>query len=853
MSRLRLLLRNLFRRRAANRDLDAELEAYAAVLRSRQASPPPIEQIREEVRSARLGAGLESWARDARLAARRLRHAPGLTLACALTFALGIGANTVVFSIANDLLFRQLPVDAPGQLAYIPIHLQGQPAQAEPEIFRTLREQGGSVFQSLARVTFQQAGIRAAGEARIAYVSYVSGNFFSLMGIKPALGSFFTDRRAPVIVLGYDYWLSRFGGNRAVIGQEASVDGRGVTIAGVAPRGFYGFSELLDAQAYVPIGLETAASDLPYTPIARLRQGVTRAQAAPLLNVVAQRVEREHPEADRGLQILILPLTNDALFGKGDGPDPVPVMAALFLGLAGAVLLLAAANVVGILLARASTQRRELAVRAALGASRSRLARQVFLETLWLALLGTAVGLGFGIVASRSISGAPPSFGFPLVLDFAFDLRVFGYSALLALVVALTAGLAPALRASRAQPADALRGQQTGASPRQRLRAILVAGQVAGSLALLIAGGLFARSLAHQSQIQLGFAPDHVWTFTLDASGAGYGPARGQQVFSALLPRVRALPGVEAAGMTDAVPLGVDHFGAEAQAPGQPGAAPVRASVSHSVITHGYFSSLRIPLLSGRGFSDNDKANSPPVAIVSVSLAHQLWPGRNPLGRSFALDSAPGKLLRVVGVVGDVCESMGNPRAPHAYCPLSQSYDTSQVLVVRAARNPVRAVEQAVAALDPNLPIGGVQTMETSINGINGLFLFRLGAGLAAGLGLLALLLALVGVYGVVAYAAAQRTHEFGVRVALGAGSRQVAAAVLRQALPTIASGLALGLLLAAGLGKLVGAFLVGISGLDPLTFIAAASLLAAAALAASLIPALRAAGADPLPALRCE
>src|SRR6185437_2215876 len=174
----------------------------------------------------------------------------------------------------------------------------------------------------------------------------------------------------------------------------------------------------------------------------------------------------------------------------------------------------------------------------------------------------------------------------------------------------------------------------------------------------LIAGGLFARSLAHQSQIQLGFAPDHVWTFTLDASGAGYGPARGQQVFSALLPRVRALPGVEAAGMTDAVPLGVDHFGAEAQAPGQPGAAPVRASVSHSVITHGYFSSLRIPLLSGRGFSDNDKANSPPVAIVSVSLAHQLWPGRNPLGRSFALDSAPGKLLRVVGVVGDVCESM---------------------------------------------------------------------------------------------------------------------------------------------------------------------------------------------------
>lgn len=262
---------------------------------------------------------------------------------------------------------------------------------------------------------------------------------------------------------------------------------------------------------------------------------------------------------------------------------------------------------------------------------------------------------------------------------------------------------------------------------------------------------------------------------------------------------------------------------------------------------------MRIPLLRGRGFTDGDGAAAPPVAMVSAALARALWPDQDPIGRTLEFAGSSGRPIRIVGVTGDVRESIRSPRAPHVYLPVAQNYVASQVLVVRASRDPVMEVEQAIARFDPNLPVGGVETMEAAVNGINGLFLFRLGAGLAAGLGLLALSLALVGVYGVVAYAAAQRTHEFGVRAALGAGPRQVVAAVLRQALPTVGAGLAAGLLLAAALGKLVGAFLVGISGLDPLTFAAAAGLLAGAALAASLIPALRAASADPLEALRCE
>lgn len=586
MNRLRFLFRNLFRRRAANRDLDAELASYATELRARGAPPTPLEQIREEVRTARAGAGVEGWARDARLAARRLRRAPGLTLACVLTFALGIGANAVVFSIANDLLFRQLPVDAPGQLCYIAVNLRGQPTQAEkPEIFQALREHGGGVFQGVAQATLQQAGIRAEDQARVAYVSYVSGNFFALMGVKPALGSFFTDRRAHAMVLGYSYWRSIFGGDAAVVGQETSIDGQAVTIVGVAPRGFPGVAGLIDTQAYVPIELDAAAASGAYMPIARLRAGVTRAQAAPLLNAMAQRLEREQPVANSELRIQAFPLTNDAIFGnEGGGSDPLPVLAALFLSLAGAVLLLAAANVVGILLARASAQGREMAVRAALGASRGRLARQVFLETLGLAGLGAATGLAFGVAASRWISSAPPSFGLPLVLNFGFDWRVFGYVTLLALAAGLVAGVAPALRATRTQPADALRGAARGGRQRQRLRSILVAGQIAGSLALLVAGGLFARSLSNEGSVKLGFEPDQVWTFTLDASGAGYGPVRGAQAYQALLPRIRALPSVEAASFTTAPPLGLNHFFSSVQARGRLDAPAIQAGASRSNI-----------------------------------------------------------------------------------------------------------------------------------------------------------------------------------------------------------------------------------------------------------------------------
>ncbi|MGH9415747.1 MAG: ADOP family duplicated permease [Terriglobales bacterium] len=848
----------MLRRRRANQDLDAELAAYAAEMAERGSRPVRTESVREQVRTARLGAGIEGWARDLRLGARRLWHAPLLALACILTFGLAIGANTVVFSMANALLWRQPPLAAPRQLDVLRVWRHGSPSSGlQPAEVAEIGQATSSVFSGVAPVSLTQVGVNVDGLSESAWATYVSGNFFSVLGVKPGRGRFFSspdiEDRAPQVVISYDYWRLRFGGDPGVVGRRAQVDGKAVTIVGVGAKGFHGISELFDTQVFVPLGLETPTIDgAPRTAVARRRAGVSPAAVGAELEVLAARLARAHPQDFQGVKILVAPLGVGLM--NDQGANPFPMVSALFLGLAGLVLLLAAANVTGLLLARASTRRREMAVRAALGGARRRLARQVFLETLLLALAGGALGLGLGALGSRAMSALPPHLAIPLQLDFGFDWRVAAYGLALALVVALVAGLAPAWRAAGAAPLDAMRDDGTGGGTRgQKLRSALVAAQVAGALALLIVGGLFVRSLRRAETANLGFDPVRVWNFSLDTDGAGYQQPQARQYYAAVLTRARALPGVVSASLAQTVPFGINSLFQgvrDAASPAGP-RFPVRAA-GYNPVSGAYFATLHIPLLQGRGIRASDRGTSAPVVVVNQALAQRLWPGRSALGQRIVLASQPQRPLTIVGVVRNAVSDFTQPAQPFVYVPLSQHFSAEQVLQARLAPGMTApAMERALRAVDGHVPMA-VQSMDEAAGGLNGLFLFRLGARLATWLGLLGLTLALVGVYGVVAYTAAQRTRELGIRMALGARPGQVVLAVVRQAVAVIASGMALGLGLAVGLGKLAGALLVGVSGLDPLTFVAATLLLAAVALAAALVPAWRVLRGDPLAALRC-
>ncbi|MGH9486281.1 MAG: ADOP family duplicated permease [Terriglobales bacterium] len=860
--RVAALLRNLLRRRQADRDLSAEINAFADEMNQRTPHSVYAEQLREQVRAARPGAGLESWARDLRYAGRMLRKTPALTLACVLVFALGVGANTVVFSMVNALVFRRLPVAHPDQLQMLQLSIP--PYTNAPPLTRTdLRQLAASTHSAFSAVTsasISTIGVTLRGRARLTYSSFVSGNFFTLMGLRPALGHFFTRNDAPAMVLSYDYWRSRFHANPAVIGTPAQAEGRAVTIVGVAPKGFHGFFKLLDMQVYVPAGLAPPgdASVFPSVgiPIVRLRPGVTAAGAGAALALFARHVAMEHPKADKGLVIHLWPMATGLMSNQG-GANPLTPVLALFLALSGLVLLLAAANIMGVLLARAQTRQREMAVRAALGAGRGRLARQVFLETLVLAAFGAALGTLLGMAASSALSSLPPQTNLPLLLDFSFDWHVFAFGCAMALVMALVAGILPAWRAASADANQSLRGPEAAGAGhrRQRLRATLVTAQVSASLMLLIVGGLFLRSLDHAQTRPLVFQPARVWNFELDSTGANLTERQGKLVFTRVLAQVRSLPGIASASLAQDYPFGLDSFGG----PVHPRSNKSRVrDTTLNAVSPDYFATLGIPLLRGRGITPGDAARSTSIAVISASLARQLWPGQSPLGRRLVLGTNDNTPTTVVGVAGNVRYNFtfSSGTQPQIYFALAQDYQPRQILEVRTTADistPAPEVEQLLQRIAPEVPLGVVQSLPAAINGLTGLFLLSLAARLATALGLLGLFLALIGVYGVVAYAAAQRTHELGIRMALGARPRQVLAAILRQAGWMIGPGVVAGLLAAAAIGKLAGAFLVGVSGLDPLTFIAATVLLAAVAFAASLVPAVRASRADPLEVLRCE
>ncbi|MGZ4875000.1 MAG: ABC transporter permease [Candidatus Angelobacter sp.] len=816
---------------------------------------------------------------DIRYGFRMLLKNPAMTTIAALTLALGIGANTTIFSAVNGLMLRPLPVANADRLVVFDGQAQGAPnsfGQFPFPDFQDIRSQADG-FSDVLGYTLSLAGMESGGKVEPVLYSYVSSNYFQALGLKPSLGRLIygaeTEKRGTenVVVLGHGYWERRFNSDPSIVGQQIKMNGHSVTVIGVAPEGFHGTYALVDMQAYLPFGMRTLwitgnkddywtkRNDGDVKLLGILKPGISRQQAQVSANVVAQRLNKEFPETHKGITYRLYP-------ERLARPDPDPsngmlIVGVLFMVLAGMVLLLACSNVANIVLVRATSRERELAVRTALGAARSRIVRQLLTESLLLATMGAVLGTVVGIWATRLISSIRLEVAdIPIRFDFSFDWRVFSFGLGIALMTGLLVGLAPAWRAARSDFNTVLHEGSRGilGSGKSKVRSLLVVAQVAVSLMLLVVAGLFVRSSQNAEHTYLGFDPHNVLNLTMETRTIGFDQPRTEQFFREMRDRVRVLPGVESASIATTVPMGYSNEVSRIFAEGQPQSNKEAApSAFYNAIDPAYFSTMRIPLLRGRLFTDQDTDKTPRVAIVNEAMANKLWPGQDALGKRFSDTAASGPFLEVVGVArqGKYIDAV-DPTTMFYYEPIAQNFRSFVTLQLRTAGSPealIPVVEQQIHSLAPALPLTDVQTMEQSLGGVNGFFLYRMGSRFTVVLGLLGLVLALVGVYSVISYAASQKTHEIGVRMALGAGRGDILKMVLRQGFVLVGAGLLAGLVLTFLAARAIVSLLVGVSPSDPVTLISVALLLGVVGLVASYIPARRAMNIEPLRALKYE
>ena len=817
---------------------------------------------------------------DLRYSFRMLAKSPGFTLVAVLTLALGIAVNISVFSVINGLLLRPMPVPDPEQITVLATQQEGSSdlqGFSYPD-YLDIRSQANTFSDILAyRITL--VGLSVDGKGEHCVISRVSGNFFSTAGIQPALGRLIlpsegqTPGADPVVVLGYAYWQKRFGGDKNVIGKQVDMDGHPVTIVGVAPKGFPGMYAFLDIDAYVPLsavaGLGgnapvedtwTHRDERSLQLRGRLKQGVDLKQAEASLEVVAHRLREQHPDTDKGIRLSLFP---ERLARPDPDPDAtVPKISVAFTVLAVLVLLVACFNIANILLVRATARQREMAIRTAIGAGWTRLVRQSLTESLLLSALGGTAGFFLGWHASSFLSGIPLGTDLPVEFNFQPDVRVYLFSALMVLLTAIVVGVIPTFPFAKTDVNHVLREGGRGSSEgRQRnfVRGSLVVAQLAGSLLLLVVAGLFIRSLGKAEKLYLGFEPDHIVDLSLDIHEIGYEETQGREFFRTVEERLRGLPGVVSVAQAFSVPMGVisssdvviadDH-------PLEPGQlAPL---VFDNNVSPNYFETLRMPFKHGHTFSDSDNEHTPKVAVINETMAKKFWPHQDALGRRFKSKDGEHKWAEyeVVGIVQDSkYKGIVEDPMPYFYKPLAQEYLPMRNIQVRTSLPPENLELQLASTiheLAPGLPLT-VKTMEQDLQGINGYLFFRLGAQLSSAMGLLALCLAVIGLYSVVSYAAAQRTHEIGIRMALGAESGDVLKMVLSRSLVMIVAGLAIGTTISFVGARALASFLVGVTPSDPVTFGGVLLLLLGVTLLACVIPAYRATRVDPLVALRYE
>jgi putative ABC transport system permease protein len=818
---------------------------------------------------------------DFRFALRQLVRAPAFALSAVLTLAIGVGANTGIFSLINGYL-RPLPVPHADRIVVIAAELPSDetgfryrfsyPAIAD---YRTRT----TTFSDVMAFDTRIGGLTARGATAQFVYHVVTGNFFTGLQLPPVLGRVLEPGEGehpgaePVIVLAHSYWQRRFGGDPAIVGATVRVDGYPARIVGIAPEGFHGLYQGAEIEGYMPLASLRGRSvdagrlftdrDIRFlTVVARMQPDATLASAQADVDVVARRLQADYPAAEKSVTARVVPEPLARPLPLRFLSSLMPLIRASMLGLGGLVLLIACMNVANLMLLRATVREREMAVRAALGSGRFRLIRLLLAETFLLACAGTVGGLLLARWATHFFEGSLNlAIELPLHFDFTFDWRVFAYATAAALVASVLMGLVPALRASRTQVAPLLHDGGYGrsaSSTRQRLRGLLVVGQVAGSLVLLVVAGLFVRSLHRSQSVDLGFDPEHILTVRLDPRQIGYSPSRTNTFYDELERRVAAIPGVESVASAFSAPMGFIFLSCvTAPADRVIDRDEPDPSVGCNPVTPAYFETMRIPIVRGRGFTDADSETSMQVAIVNETLARRFWPNADPIGKRLDLPRISDVPWQVVGIARDSKYLAVFERPlPHVYLPMKQDPSFLRIVHIRSVATPEMLgplVQREIRSLDADMPLADLKTMTQIVAGGMGFVLFRVGAVQATAMGLLGLVLAAVGVYGVVSYGAGQRTREMGIRLALGAAPRTVGRLVLAQGSTLVVAGIVAGLVLAATVTRMLARFFVLVSATDVTTFVLVSALLSVIALVACYLPARRAMRVDPMVALRHE
>ena len=819
----------------------------------------------------------DSWLQDLRYAVRLLRRNPLFALTAVLSLAIGIGANTTIFTIANALLFKPpLGVADASRLVDVGRSQDGQGFDnGSYSNYLDIRARN-TVFSGIYayRLAPEPMSLRGKDGAERIYGEMVSTNYFNVLGTPPHIGRLFTSddseqpAATPLAVLSHRFWMRRFNGDPAIVGQTLVLNGRPFMVIGVTPEGFHG-TTVLTSDLWVPVNMVgELASRLPPAILtsresawlvmgARLKPGVTVGQAQAELANIGRALEQEFPDANRGRGLRVVASSPV----PGDGA-PVAAFMAVLMAIVMLVLAIACANVAGVLLARATTRRREIAVRLAIGAGRGRLIRQMLVESTLLFLIGGSGGLVLARLMTGALLSLLPAVPLPIDVTLALDGRAVVFTLTLSLVAAILSGLAPAFHASRAEVVGALKSDTQGGPERIWLRHAFVVSQVALSIVLVVAAGLFARALQRASEIDPGFDPHGVELATLDLSLGGYTADTGRVFARELIRRVRETPGVQAAALSAVMPLGDRGIGLGGLA--VPGVEPRNGrrffDVDWNVITPGYFATMKMALLTGRDFSDADREGTPSVVIVNETAARQWWPRQDALGKTLLQETgrpdAPDavRTLTVVGVARDSkYRNLGEDPRPFVYVPIQQQYMSRTVVAARSAHGQRLAGElrALLASMNPNLPI--VQSLTFDAYSQLGLLPQRIAASVAGSLGLVGVLLAAIGIYGVTAYMVSSRTREIGIRMALGAERASVVRMVLRQGLTLTMIGAAIGLAVAAAASRLLGSLLFGVGATDPLTFIGSTLLFVVVGAAACYVPARRATAIGAMDALRYD
>jgi predicted permease len=824
---------------------------------------------------------METLGQDIRYALRMILKNPAFSAIAVLSLALGIGANTTIFTVVNAVLLNPLPVKDISRLVEMDtIDAKTMVTQANATKLGMSYpncqdyERQNQVFTGLTCISGGLLTLSGGAEPKQIQGQLVSANYFDVLGVQPSFGRFFLpdEDKKPggnnVVVLSYGLWSNKFGSDASLIGKTMTLNATPYTVIGVAPRGFKGTFTFSSAElVWIPISMYTKALSgffrdnfndrrfLGSGTVGRLREGVRLSQAEASLKTIALHLESEYPKDNAGRSVALTPLADAAVGANNFGQ--INLAGGVVMGIVGLVLLIACVNLANLLLAQAARREKEIGMRAALGASRSRLLRQMLTESLVLSLLAAVVGLGIAYGGRTVLWSFRPPFIEKNDIDLSLDSHVLLFTVSIALLTALLIGIAPAIKAAKPNLSEILKAGGRGGTVSWRhnpLRSMLVVFEIALALVALIGAGLFIRSMQYAQRLDPGFESEKLFMMAFDLGALHYEEGRAQEFFRAAVERVKASPGVEAATVASNFPLG---GGLERTVfpEGQDEASGYRGTLTQlDDITPSFFDTLHIPLIRGRVFNDSDRQNTLQVAVINEAMVKQFWPSEEALGKRFHFFGEPA-LREVVGIVKNtVVDQIGEDPQPIVYLPITQDFAPAVTLQVRTAGRPegvIGTVRGQLQSLDTNMAITNVQTIREIMS--QGLWAPRMGAGLLTVFGGLALILAVVGVYGVLSYSVSQQTREIGIRMSLGAQQNQVLRLVIGQGVRLAVAGLALGIVAALGLMRILSSLLFGVSAHDPVTFGGISLVLVTAAILACYIPARRATKVDPIIALRYE